>query len=73
MVQSTVNMNQEVRILTPLYYRPAVRADQADFLRDADCVVCLVVDGVPHVYPINIINYDHPTNDTVGGQPVVVE
>ena len=72
MVQSTVNMNQEVRILTPLDDPPIVHADQADFLRDADYVVGLVVDGIAHAYPVNIINYYHLTNDMVAGKPVVM-
>jgi hypothetical protein len=47
-------------------------ASEADWLRDEDRVLALVVDGQAKAYPIGILNWHEIVNDKVGEQDFVV-
>lgn len=49
-----------------------VSADKADFIRDKDRILGLVINGEAKAYPIKILNWHEIVNDTIGGQPVFV-
>lgn len=49
-----------------------IPAKNADYLRDDDTVIGVVVNGEARAYPINILNWHEAVNDTLAGQPLVV-
>ena len=55
-------------ILKPKFIDP----EQADFLKDNDQVIGVVVNDVAKAYPLNILNWHEVVNDTVNGRPIAV-
>lgn len=49
-----------------------VPADQAGFLRPADEVLGLVIQGRARAYAVTMLSYHHVVNDVVQGIPVAV-
>ncbi|MBI5136051.1 MAG: DUF3179 domain-containing protein [Nitrospirae bacterium] len=57
----------------PAIDRPRlVTAGHAGFLKPADRVLGLALDGETRAYPIAILNWHEIVNDTVAGRPVVI-
>ena len=60
------------KIIIPLDDPLAVPAAQADFMRDDDYVVGIVVGDTARAYPLHHLNCFHLTNDVIEGEPIVV-
>ena len=57
----------------PALSRPAMLpASKVDYLKPADRVLALNLDGDARAYPIRILNWHEVVNDTVGGRGVVI-
>jgi hypothetical protein len=49
-----------------------VQADDADYLKEDDQVIGVVVNGKARAYPVKILNWHEAVNDTLNGQPLLV-
>ena len=49
-----------------------LEAEQATFLRDADLVIGVALNGSAKAYPTRILNWHEVVNDTIGDQPVAI-
>ncbi len=49
-----------------------VAADKADFLRDSDRVLGVVIGGVAKAYPTRILSWHEAVNDTAGEEAFLV-
>ena len=56
----------------PLNNPPHVRPAQAEFLRADDIVLGVVLEGEARAYPWNLMANFHAANDTLNGQPIIV-
>ena len=55
-------------LLTPKF----ISADEAEYLRDDDQVLGVVIGKRARAYPINILNWHEAVNDTLADQPLAV-
>jgi hypothetical protein len=49
-----------------------VSSSEADFMRDDEDVLGLVVGGEARAYPIRVLSWHELVNDTIVGEPVLV-
>ena len=49
-----------------------IAAGEATYLKPADRVIGVAIEGEARVYPIRILNYHEIVNDKIGGRPIAV-